>query len=542
MSRASPGRHWSRSLPCRLWPGSLFGRLILILLSGLTLAHGLSLALIVYERTEAARAVMFYYVGRDVASSVALLERLPAAERPLWLERLARANYRYVLGPAGGEPVSEAARSSPSARTASPTPATESTAATGAPVKLTQAVSAALGERYPLRASVAPPNQLALATRLTDGTPLSVVLTPSGMNISPRLPALLLLQLAIVALCTWFAVRLVTRPLERLASAADAIAPARFSLDDANRQRHAANGPASNEARPHLAVFTDNARNGPATTTAPLSETGPDEVVRAAVAFNAMQARIDHHVAERMQILAAVSHDLQTPITRMRLRADLLDDSQQRDHLLADLHNMQTLVEEGIAYARNAHGVAEAPCRTDLDALLASMAYDYQDAGANVTLVGQLGRPLITRPQALRRILGNLLDNAIKFGDEVQVTIRTGAANRDATPGSAETDAATPSSDASPPVDAAMDGVAITISDRGPGIAADELEAVFQPFYRLETSRNRSTGGTGLGLAIVHQLTTALGGTVHLVNRDGGGLQAQLWLPAAQLAASPDRR
>jgi signal transduction histidine kinase len=265
-----------------------------------------------------------------------------------------------------------------------------------------------------------------------------------------------------MAACCWFAVRLATRPLEQLARAADDL--------------------------------------GPDLQSPPLPVSGPTEVARAASAFNAMQARIAANVAERMQILAAVSHDLQTPITRMRLRTDLMDDSPERDKLQRDLLEMETLVREGVSFARTLHNTVEASCKVDLDALLASITADYADAGRPVALSGASGGPILTKPRALRRVLCNLIDNALKFAGQADIEVRRNAAG----------------------------GIEIAVLDRGPGIPGTELEAVFQPFYRLETSRNRDTGGTGLGLAIARQLAQALGGSLSLAAREGGGLEARL--------------
>jgi signal transduction histidine kinase len=203
-----------------------------------------------------------------------------------------------------------------------------------------------------------------------------------------------------------------------------------------------------------------------------------------------------------MQILAAISHDLQTPITRMRLRVDVMDDDAQGAKLRQDLQEMESLVKEGVTYARTLHGATEVPCRVDPDALLDSLVCDYVDAGQAVSLEGRLGDSLVTRPQALRRILGNLVDNALKFSGAAEITA--------ATLPSGET--------------------AIAVLDRGPGIPAESLEAVFEPFYRLEASRNRDTGGTGLGLAIARQLAMAMDATLTLHNRPGGGLDARLTL------------
>jgi signal transduction histidine kinase len=168
-------------------------------------------------------------------------------------------------------------------------------------------------------------------------------------------------------------------------------------------------------------------------------------------------------------------------------------------------------VKEGVAYAKTLHGVQEEPCRVDPDALIDSLVCDYRDAGQAVTLQGRIDAPLVTRPQALRRVLGNLIDNALKFGGAAEVQ-------------------------ASRAVDST---VTVSVLDRGPGIPPDQLAAVFEPFVRLEESRNRETGGTGLGLSIVRQLAQTLGARIELSNREGGGLAARVVLdsrPAAPLA------
>jgi signal transduction histidine kinase len=163
---------------------------------------------------------------------------------------------------------------------------------------------------------------------------------------------------------------------------------------------------------------------------------------------------------------------------------------------------METLVKEGVTYARTLHGASEVPCRIDPDALFDSLVCDYLDAGSKVSLQGHVGGALVTRPQALRRIVGNLVDNALKFAGEAEIS-----------------------------VEARADGqVVIAVLDRGPGIPAEALDAVFEPFYRLEGSRNRHTGGTGLGLAIARQLALAMDSTLTLQNRAGGGLEARLVL------------
>lgn len=308
---------------------------------------------------------------------------------------------------------------------------------------------------------------LVFGLRLSDGAPVSLHLRLPHGGVSAETAWLLLLQLSVVGACTWWAVRLATRPLSTLAQAATRLG------DDPE-------APALPESQ------------------------GPTEVRRASAAFNAMQARIAAHMAERLQILAAVSHDLQTPITRMRVRTDMLADGALRDKLQGDLLAMQHLVEEGLAYARSAHAATEKAQAVDLHALLDGLACDYTDAGQVVDLQAPADLVLTTRPQALRRIVANLVDNALKYGGAAQVAVRS------LSDGRAE----------------------ISVCDRGPGLPEGQLDLVMQPFYRVEGSRNRDTGGSGLGLAIAHRLSQALGAELHLRNREGGGLEALVLLPA----------
>jgi len=429
------------------WPRTLFARLALILCVGLVLAQTLSFWLTLTERDQATTNVMMGYIEREAASSVALLDHLPPAERAQWLPRLARRSYEFILGPGiTGTP--------PDARLSK---------------MVAKSIADGIGTEYALTVNAVPGDKerMQVHLKLTDGTPLTIDMRPmSGVPLSPWLPLVLALQLIVLAACCWLAVRLATRPLHALAAAADTL--------------------------------------GPDLKAARLPEDGPSEVARASKAFNAMQDRIATYMTERMQILAAISHDLQTPITRMRLRVDVMDESAQHAKLQQDLQEMETLVKEGVAYARTLHGAAEAPIRIDPDALLDSLVCDYVDAGKEVSLHGAVGSALVTRPQALKRILGNLVDNALKFGGAAELEV------------SAQADGA----------------VTIAVLDRGPGIPAESLEAVFEPFVRLEASRNRNTGGTGLGLAIARQLTLAMDARLSLHNRTGGGLEARLTLRA----------
>lgn len=427
-----------------LWPRSLLTRLLIIVLLGLLLANALSLTLVMVERTRSARTVMLGNLEYDVGTSVAILDRLPANERPAWLERLDRGNYRYILGP--GEPgkAPQDKRSRDAIRTLKET----------------------LADKYPLffTAVPGPVSHIQAHITLSDGAPLTIDLIPRMPPVASWLPAVFILQLLLLAGCSWVAVRQVVRPFSQFTRAVDSLDPAAH---------------------------------------APMTEQGPVEVQRAAHAFNAMQSRIQAHLRERGQILASISHDLQTPITRMKLRVEMADQPELRDKLLYDLDNMSRLVREGIAYARSSEILEEATVKMELNAWVNTLASDYQDIGKNVQFQANDSRlPIVTRPQALRRVMTNLIDNALKFGHYAEIDIV-----------------------------AHPEQVVIHIKDGGPGIPDAELDAVLQPFYRVETSRNRDTGGTGLGLAIAAQLTAQLDGKLHLTNRAEGGLDVSVALP-----------
>lgn len=428
----------------RLWPRTLVVRLFLIFLVGLVLAHGLSFALLFYERYDAAKSMMLGDLERDVVVAAAVLDRLPENERQDWLPRLSHDNRQYLLGEGDADQPLQ-------------------TAATQAAA---QAIETALNGAYPLsiRSMKDDPRHIQARIELSDGRPVILDIHMSLKLLALWLPVVFVLQLVLLVGCAWFAVRLAIRPLTRLANAADSLNP-----------------------------------NDKITK---MSEEGPAEVAHAAVAFNAMRERIASHLAERMQILAAISHDLQTPITRMKLRSEFMDDSTDKEKLTQDLNEVERLVREGVAYARSATGITEKPGRVDLHAFLDSLVCDYQDMGKPVNLSGDSSVFMLTRPHALRRILGNLIDNALKFAGAVEVRVQPGQA----------------------------DAVSIFVCDTGPGIPEDELEAVLQPFYRLESSRNRDSGGTGLGLAIAQQLALVIGGRLLLCNRDGGGLSVELRL------------
>jgi signal transduction histidine kinase len=429
----------------RWLPRTLRARLILILGAGLLLAHALSFVLLFGERMDATRSMMLRNLYEDVPVSVALLEHLPADQRAAWTPRLERRTYRYLLRPArAGAPLStERSR------------------------QVTGLIDDALDQRYALRprAVSTTPERYEVELTLGDGQPLTIEVTPAPMPVATWLPWVLAAQVVLLLLCVGVAVRLATRPLARLARAAE--------------------------------------RMDPAGNNVPLPQDGPWEVAQAAQALNALQARVAAHVTERTQILAAISHDLQTPITRMRLRVETMEAGSAQDKLLGDIDQVSQLVREGLDYARSASVTLGPAIRLDLTAFLESIAGDYQDAGRPVQLLHGTLASRDTHPQVLRRVLQNLIDNALNHAGSAETQLRVDGEGR----------------------------ACIDVLDRGPGIPADQLEAALKPFHRLEPSRGRSTGGTGLGLAIAQQLTQALGGTLRLSQREGGGLRATIVLP-----------
>jgi signal transduction histidine kinase len=237
-----------------------------------------------------------------------------------------------------------------------------------------------------------------------------------------------------------------------------------------------------------------------------LPERGPSEIVMAAAAFNTMAARIRRFVEDRTFLLTAIGHDLRTPITRLKLRAEYMEDDEQREKMLADLDEMESMVAATLAFGRDIT-TTEPVARIDLAQLLRTILDEAADGdpehAAALQYAGAEHLTINARPLALKRAVTNLVGNALKYGDAARVRLL-----------------------------APVKGVAqIDIEDDGPGIDAGEMEAVFEPFRRLETSRNRETGGSGLGLSIARNILRAHGGDIVLRNLPGRGLRASVMLP-----------
>ena len=301
--------------------------------------------------------------------------------------------------------------------------------------------------------------KLRFAWRLPDGKWLTVTepfLSPEPWNDAGFLIAFALMTVAAVAVSVWASRRLVA-PVGTLAAAADAL--------------------------------------GRDVATAPLPEHGPAEVALAARAFNLMAARIRRAVAERTFMLTAISHDLRTPITRLRLRAEFMDDEALRAKMLADLDELEALVSATLAFGRDSLG-GEPAVTLDLAELLRSVLDDAADARtegpAGLSYDGPRALAIQGRPTALRRAFANLIGNAVAYGGAARVSL-------------------------------GLNPVVVTIDDDGPGIPPVDRVRVMEPFVRLEGSRNRATGGIGLGLPIARELLRAQGWELSIGDADGGG-------------------
>ncbi len=436
---------------------SIYLRVTAVLLLGLLAAQWVSERLYLEERERVVSHLIAGPLGHRLSQVAHKLEHTPAAERAELLQVLNSPRITFTL------PATPGAETEP-----------------GPLHHLQDRLRETLGDGRRVMVTGEPtatrdelPTLIQISLTLSDGqhvlathhAPEESALTPSR-----HLPLLTGYFLAI-AVITLLAMRWAVRPLQRLAQAADAL--------------------------------------GRDLSGAPLAETGPREVRQAARAFNTMQNRLASYLNDRLRILAAVSHDLKTPITRLKLRSEMLPDQVQREKFLHDLDDMETMIAATLDFLRG-ESRQENGVLLDINALVSTLRDDMQAINNVVEVVGEASRPLLARPQALKRCLANLLENAIRYGvsadgstdNNVQITLED-----------------------SPEL------LTLHIDDHGPGIPEAELEQMFEAFRRGETSRNRSTGGAGLGLAIARNLARAHGGNVTLRNRPEGGLRATLTLP-----------
>ncbi len=257
---------------------------------------------------------------------------------------------------------------------------------------------------------------------------------------------------------------------------------------------------ASRIARPLRDLATAAEALGRGQNLPPLLEDGPDEIKRTAQSFNKMQSRLHRFVEDRTKMLAAIGHDLRTPLTSLRLRAEFVNDEDIQRKMIATIDELQSMTEAAISFARG-ESIKEETRAIDLEALVGSICNDQSDLGHPVTHVEGVKVKYRCRPDSLRRAIRNLVENAVRYGGEAKVSLRDTTSTID-----------------------------IVVEDRGPGIPDNMVEKVFAPFVRLETSRSRQTGGSGLGLSIVRAVSRQHGGDISFSNTETG-MQAILSLP-----------
>ena len=460
----------------RLWPQTLSGRVALILVAGMLAAQALTGTIWWESRRGQLLEVPLRLLGARAADSLLLLSSLPPEARAAAVGALSTQGYQLTLiDVARARPLMEDKASDPA-------DAADAMASDLLADVLARRVRAAVpfhllelelhGGAETLLTAHEPEAHVRMLLGLGNGQWLQVqaVEGEAGYPVRPYraladyVLRIYLLRIVVVVVVALLAVRLAMRPLARMASAADAL--------------------------------------GKDLQSPPLPLDGPREVRQAAQAFNVMQQRIADGVAERTRFFAAVSHDLRTPITRLRLRSEMLEPEALRDKFRRDLQEMEAMVTATLDMLTGADARGERQA-LDINALVQGVAQDLGEAhGVHIPITGRALRPLDCYPHSLRRCLQNLLENALRYGRDAELHI----------------------SDSD-------DLLRIAVLDRGPGIAQEQLAQVLEPFYRMEASRNAGSGGFGLGLSIADAVAKAHGGRIVLANREGGGLKAVLHLP-----------
>jgi signal transduction histidine kinase len=456
-----------------LVPSSLFGRTLLVLAAGLLVAQAATLVLNFFDRGSSVYRLAAYQITARIAQTARILSGLPPAHRGNVARQIRGQHLRVELsermipvqrGSEEHDPYERTFAAALQQQLGAPWPVSvEITPARG----LASAGGGAFETWLARHFYFALPGSFSVVVQvgLEDG---SVAVFHAAIPQEPLsrfeslLPRVLLLLAVCFALAAYL-VRMTTRPLARLARAADAI--------------------------------------GEAPESGPLPTSGPSEVRKVIDAFNRMQARVRRQLRERAQLLGAISHDLKTPITRLRLRSEMLQDAELRARMQRDLDEMEAMVASTLDFFRT---VGEESRRqpVDITALAESLCEDQCETGKPVKLCGAALAPYPADPRSLRRCLDNLVGNALRYGGCAEVEIEDSA-----------------------------DCLRIAVRDRGPGIPPEELERVFEPYYRLESSRNRASGGAGLGLSIARNIARWHGGDIRLDNAPEGGLVAEVRLP-----------
>jgi signal transduction histidine kinase len=442
----------------RLWPTSLAARTMLTLLLGLVLVQGAGLTIHAYDRIELQHQAQLRDLGVRAMGIYRSVVATSITERAAALQEL-------DTGPGVHASLAKGPPLEPADLTQPQLASIIRLSMSLVPVRPVNRPRDVIMRGMPWDGAIIIGAQLPDAGWLV----LNMAVPPSRPWHSPNFLLAFVLMTVAAALLSLWAVRRLTGPVATLAEAAE--------------------------------------RLGRDVNAAPLPEGGPDEVARAALAFNTMATRIRRFVQDRTFLLTAIGHDLRTPITRLKLRAEFIDDDELRDKFLADLEELDMMVASTLAFGRDTSD-AEPAVALDLGALLRTVIDETTDArpeaADDMSFTGAAQVTLRGRPVALKRAFANLVGNAIKYGGSARVTLAAPA-----------------------------DGlVTVTVEDDGPGVPPDQVERVFEPFYRVEDSRNRETGGTGLGLPIARNIFRAHGGDVTLANRAEGGARVVVTLPA----------
>ncbi len=461
-----------------LFPKSLFGQTLLVLVGGLIMSLLMGSWIYTLDREQAVRAVGGLAAAQRISNLTKLVQDTPREGRERIVAGLSDQTFRISLS------------------TQPPTTVpNDDEAAVARAIKDFLVDQLSLGPGQQPRVSASVPDSpifggggpmmgrgpmmhsfggfgrfgdfrdLRVAIPLADGQWLSIAtaLPEGGLTFSPQFLLSMGIMAAVIFAVSFWAVRRVTAPLAAVSMAAERLG---------------------------------NDLNAP-----PMPETGTIETRQASRAFNNMQSRLRSLIDNRTRMLAAISHDLRTPLTLLRLRAEHVEDTQERDKMLASIAEMDSMIGETLQFARDSANT-ETRRPTDIAALVQSIVDDMADVGMPVKM--QQAEPVVydCRPDALKRAIRNLLDNAVTYGKAASVAIQ-----------------------------ATRESIEINIDDEGPGIPGKELSRVFDPFYRLEESRSRETGGVGLGLAIAQSIVQSHRGDIVLRNQPSGGLRAQIVLP-----------
>ncbi len=469
----------------RIWPRTLAGQLVAGILAALIVAQLVTFAIFVDERRMAARAAARTQVLQRSAAVFRLLENTPPAlssriageSSDEWIRFIVsdtatvgadgaqsrdwalRRNFQRYLGREGVVIRMDVDTAGGFVDQMPPLPFRWGRDGEGVKRRDDD------HREHPRKRRLRPAFGLTLSIGMQDGRWLNVETLVTPPPPSWAIPTLSMVggTAIVLVLIVVVLVRRVTRPLAQLASAAESL--------------------------------------GRGADTKPLPEEGPLDIRRTTEAFNRMQERLQRFVRDRTQMLAAISHDLRTPITSIRLRAEFIEDAELRDKIIATLAEMQRMTEATLAFARE--DVTAEPSRVvDIAALVDSVAADLADTGMDITCKPGERIDITGRPDALKRVFRNLIENAVRYGQRARVAVSTSG----------------------------VDAI-IAVEDDGPGVPEAARERVFQPFVRLEESRNQETGGIGLGLAISRTIVRAHGGDIVLDNAAGGGLRVTVSLP-----------